>query len=354
MEKQRESGIELFRCVLMYMIIFLHMLIHGVNGEIVSFRNGQVYETTLFESFFTILCMVSVNCYVMISGYFGIKLSKNRLLKTYLQVLFYSLFIAVVFFVFKKTTIKELVLSCLPVVRVTYWFATCYIFLCLISPILNYVAEKFYRSKYFYFLIFVFLFITWFPKVCIQLKTVLGLSSLGFSQIIISYLIGRCIFHFGNEKIENRFLSRIFTQKKRMDFCCFLVFSFITFFMTAVLYVLTKKNYWFSLASYSSPLTVLASVFLFQCFKKLKIGSLSFLNSLGASTFGIYLIHENPFMRPVIYSFFHAYDFKFSKILIPYVLLCSLLVFVTGGGIDMLRQKIFALITKFYRRLLAK
>ena len=333
MERERESGIELFRCVLMYMIIFLHMLIHGVNGEIVSFRNGQVYETTLFESCFSILCMVSVNCYVMISGYFGIKVNKTKLIKTYLPVLFYSFFIALIFFAYKKVSVRDLILSCIPIFRVSYWFATCYIFLCLISSALNYIAEKFYKTNYFYFVLFVFLLITWIPKICIQLKTVLGLNSLGFSQIVISYLIGRCIWHFENSQVKSHVvIEKIFNQKKIFDFCFFLFFSMITFLMTAVLYRLTGMNYWFPLSLYASPLTVAASIFLFQCFKKIKIGSVKFINCLGASTFGIYLIHENPFIRPVIYSFFHAYDFKFSKILIPYVMISSFMIFITGGG----------------------
>lgn len=350
-KRERESGIELFRCVLMYMIIFVHMLIHGVNGEIVSFRNGQVYETTLFESCFSILCMVSVNCYVMISGYFGIKPNKTKLIKTYVPVLFYSFFIALIFFVCKKISVRDLLLSCMPIVRVSYWFATCYIFLCFISPALNYIAEKFYKIKRFYFVIFIFLVITWLPKICIQLKTVLGLNSLGFSQIIISYLIGRCIWHFENTQVKTQFVEKIFNQKKIIDFALFLAFSMITFLMTIVLYTVTKKNYWFPLSLYASPLTVAASVFLFQCFKKIKIGSVKFVNCLGASTFGMYLIHENPFMRPVIYSFFHAYDFKFSKILIPYVMISCLIIFIMGGGIDMLRQKLFLKIEKICRRL---
>lgn len=348
---ERESGIELFRCVLMFMIIFLHMLIHGVNGDIYSFRAGEFFETTLLESWFCILCMVAVNCYVMISGYFGIKTKTTKLVKTYLPVLFYSFFIAFIFFICKKIQIKELLLSCIPVVRVTYWFATCYIFLCLISPILNYVAEQFFRTKYFYFIICLFLLITWIPKVCISLKQVLGLSSLGFSQVIIAYLIGRCIRNFENTEIKVKFIKTVYDERKTVDFLLYLVFSMVTFLMTVLLYKITRKNYWFPLSSYASPFTMAASFFLFQCFKKIKIGSHKILNLFGKSTFGIYLIHENPLMRPVIYSFFHAYSFKFNKLLIPYVIMSSLLILLWGGVIDMLRQKCFWVVEKAYRRL---
>lgn len=338
---QRESGIELFRCLLMYMIIFLHMLIHGVNGEIVSFRNGQSYETTLLESFFCILCMVSVNCYVMISGYFGIKINGKKILKNYLPVLFYSFFIALIFFFAKKINFIELVKNCFPILRVSYWFATCYLFLCLVSPALNLIVEKYYKNKFFYFLIGIFLLITWTPRIAGQLKSVLGLNSLGFSQIIISYLLGRSVsFIEHDENIDFR-LKKLFNQRKLFDLLSFFCCSSITFLMTCVLYFLTRKNYWFPLSAYSSPLTVLASIYLFQFFRKIKLGSIKWLNSFGAATFGIYLLHENPYMRPFIYSFFHAYDFKFSLILIPYVLICSFAILITGGGIDIIRQFLF-------------
>lgn len=353
MEKNRESGIELFRCVLMCMIIFLHMLIHGVNGEIVSFRNGQSYEISLFESFFAIFCMVSVNCYVMISGYFGIKINKKKLIKTYLPILFYSFFIALFFFITKKINSAELLKSLFPVSKVTYWFATCYIFLCIVSPILDSIIEKYYQEKRFYLLIAFFLVITWIPRVGNGLRSVLGLSSFGFSQIVVSYVIGRCISLLEIDSDSQVFIKtrKIFVQNKIYDFLFFIVCSLVSFSVTAILFFITKKNYWFALSAYSSPMTIFASIFLFQFFKKLKLGHKKIINIFGSTTFGIYLIHENPYMRPVIYQFFHAYDFKFSSLLIPYISLCTLVVFIMGGGMDIIRQFFFSTIENIIKEI---
>ena len=72
--KLRNSNIELLRCICMLMIVYLHLLIHGVNNEFVAFNGNKLLPTTLLESFSTIFCMVAVNVFVIISGYFGINI----------------------------------------------------------------------------------------------------------------------------------------------------------------------------------------------------------------------------------------------------------------------------------------
>ena len=120
--RNRSSNIELLRCICMFLIIYLHILIHGVNGEFARFNNQDVLPTTLLESFSSIFCMVAVNVFVTISGYFGIKVLEDKstikiqkVLKNYWIILFYSVTISVIFFLMRKISVIDFILSFFPV-----------------------------------------------------------------------------------------------------------------------------------------------------------------------------------------------------------------------------------------------
>ena len=166
--KLRNSNIELLRCICMLMIVYLHLLIHGVNGEFAAFNGNEVLPTTLLESFTTIFCMVAVNVFVIISGYFGINIFDksgnivySKILKNYLIVLFYSICISAVFLLVGRISLKEFVFSFLPVVTGKWWFATCYIVLVLITPFINFLIEQNWKNKYLYVVILLTIFCTY-------------------------------------------------------------------------------------------------------------------------------------------------------------------------------------------------
>lgn len=88
----RQAGIELLRCIAMLMVITLHYLDKG--GVLIPLSQKQSpagYAAWLLEAF----CIVAVNVYVLVSGYFltesGFKLKRFIVLAG--QILFYSLLI---------------------------------------------------------------------------------------------------------------------------------------------------------------------------------------------------------------------------------------------------------------------
>ena len=79
----RKSGIELLRILCMFGIVYMHTFgsmletVHGGNMAL------AVFENALFNC--------GVSCFVLISGYFGIKKNTRRLIKLDLTVIFFSL-----------------------------------------------------------------------------------------------------------------------------------------------------------------------------------------------------------------------------------------------------------------------
>lgn len=114
---KRNAAIELLRCVLMFLIVADHCYYHGI------FKESQVAWTALFTTF----VLWHVDCFVAISGWFGIKFSLKKFWRIYAQVLFYSL----LSFVFGgKFDITG------------GWFGGTYLFLMMIAPLLNLMIEK--------------------------------------------------------------------------------------------------------------------------------------------------------------------------------------------------------------------
>lgn len=132
---KRETKFELLRIVLMLFIIGGHVLMWGENLD--NFNNTGVdyYLSNFLRSIF----MIAVNVFVLISGYFGIKLKWRKLFKLESKVLIYtyiSIILGLLFGIYHfsiKTDIKLL----FPLLTKQYWFITVYFVLCLLSPYLN-------------------------------------------------------------------------------------------------------------------------------------------------------------------------------------------------------------------------
>ncbi len=141
---KRQANFELLRILAMLMVVSMHFLSH--TGGLPVAEEGRVpdgRETAgvLVESF----CIVAVNVYVLISGYFLSQkgFSFRRLQRLWCQILFYTLLIPVGLTAAGVLSAAELlnpyhVWNCLfPVQSGHYWFVTAYVVLLLFSPLLN-------------------------------------------------------------------------------------------------------------------------------------------------------------------------------------------------------------------------
>ena len=94
---KRNSNIELFRFILMNGICLWHMLVHGMN-----IKNIINIESDISYSIYILLCLCvpCVNSFMLISGFYGMKLS-NKLIKFSLKGLLYFLPITIIIIIFK-------------------------------------------------------------------------------------------------------------------------------------------------------------------------------------------------------------------------------------------------------------
>ncbi|MBQ4259951.1 MAG: acyltransferase family protein, partial [Lachnospiraceae bacterium] len=130
---QREAGLDLLRLVAMMMVVVLHYL---GKGKLLPDLSGETLGSTgtvawLLEAF----CIVAVNAYMLISGYFLSQSSfkVSRLLQLWLQIWVYSvgfgLLGALAGIVVETPVDIHYVLTLIfPVSMGHYWFMSAYVY----------------------------------------------------------------------------------------------------------------------------------------------------------------------------------------------------------------------------------
>lgn len=126
--KTRNASFELLRIVCMFMIVLYHLFWVVFHPEVV---NSPEYSAMMYP------LHIAVVCFVLISGYFGIKPSFKKLIVFYSQILFYNVLCYVVSsWYLDSFNIKDFVVSFLPLSHnQDLWFIRTYTILFLISPI---------------------------------------------------------------------------------------------------------------------------------------------------------------------------------------------------------------------------
>ena len=137
---ERQSNMELLRLVAMMMILVMHMD-YGAFGLPTAESVENAPMTTFGRIFVEHLCLVAVNVYVLISGWFGIRPKMKSFVRLMLQVATYSIIITGAFLLLGKTTFKIGYVTDMLIIGKQYWFVVSYFLLYLVSPILNTFVE---------------------------------------------------------------------------------------------------------------------------------------------------------------------------------------------------------------------
>lgn len=117
----------------------LGVIINHALQSLYDIHTTDFTITNTAQVFIMNACIVAVNCFVMISGYFRIKQSWKGFLNLYMQLLFYACLSAVVCIWMspEQSLIVSLKRVLFPLTESGLWFIPAYVGLYLISPLLN-------------------------------------------------------------------------------------------------------------------------------------------------------------------------------------------------------------------------
>lgn len=151
-KKERMANLEVLRCVAMMMVVVLHYLGKGgLLPDLTAPLSAQDTVAWLLEAF----CIVAVNVYMMISGYFlcesSFKLS--RLLTLWVQLWLYSVGIGVLAAVTGIVPAAEVsthyyLTLLFPVTMGHYWFLTAYLFLYILLPFVGIGLRRMTKQQF--------------------------------------------------------------------------------------------------------------------------------------------------------------------------------------------------------------
>lgn len=336
----RDSNIELLRILLMMMIVFHHFIQHGARLTDMATNSLVPSALTPYYLFFNSFLVIAVNCFVLISGFYGIRFKSISAISLGLQAFFYSLFLFCVsdlinFHTIRLTSMAE---SLFPVLKGTWWFITVYFFLYLLSPALNLVKENLNKSQFLYLLTVLTIInsIAGFAFHPFYLGVENGYSLMSFIYI---YLLGQFLSEYPRFDIKKSLLVYII--------CSLLLFVSV---YSSMLFI--KQGIAFRLFSYNNPLVVFASVSFFQFFRKLSIKS-RFINYISGAVLAVYIIQEHPRVGSVLYP--KIYSLSTSQPVVSYFFILVALgiaIFATGIAVEKVRAALFRPVINFiYQRL---
>lgn len=259
--------------------MLLVLLIHYADSWFVTLDSLQ--SETLRSIVFIELESISsvcVNCFIIISGYFGIHWHLRSLSALIFQVIFWS-FTGVVMASFMNLPHTEGIMSISTLFINGRWFVPAYLTLYVISPLLNKFIDNASLKELGKYLIIFYAFTN---IMCYFGKSMEINKGMSFVNLIGLYMIGAYL---------KRTRLKIFNTTPRQSLVIYLVLSIILTGISAI-FIMIKFNG--SMMWFLNPIVVIMSIYLFLLFKRLNIGEIKIINYISASAFAVYLFHMHP------------------------------------------------------------
>ena len=278
-QKQRQSNIELLRVISMLFILIIHSNYMGINTVYQMNYNIEAFIRFFIEA----IGIIGVNCFILISGYFGIRLRKNNLAKIIFQTYFFSI-CALLIYILQHgidETSGNIYIRCLFPLSNYIWFLPCYLLLMLFSPILNKYLEQTSIKKIF-ILTSIIYGITYFWTTI--WKQNIGFGGYSFNFFLLLYMIGHLIRRYREEHIPNKWLCL------SGYLSCVIILMITSFIQTQYKIPAFRSLLW----NYDCPIVLAESIFLFIFFTRIDIGNNKFINWVGQSCFAVLLVHIAP------------------------------------------------------------
>ena len=284
----RDSNMELLRIISMILVLGLH-----ANNKALGDPSPIDFQADFIQSGFRVFlqqfCMVCVNIFVLISGWFSIKATLKGAVKLLFQVLFFEVIVLAISAIQGDAVSTEQIVKTF-IIGSDYWFVPAYLILYCISPALNRLIEQESAPKVKAVIIGYFAIQFIYGYLFADMARFgYGYSALSFIGL---YLLARYVrVHSG----------RLFSLAISLDMLIILSTTLLTSILSVVLISTDMHFLGVSViapqATFNNPLVVLSSLYWVVLFSKLNVRS-TIINWAGRSAFAIYLLHCHPLVFP--------------------------------------------------------
>lgn len=354
MTSKRQANFELLRIAAMLMIITLHYLVKGnVAMPYTESRSAVNFAAWLIEAF----CIVAVNCYVLLSGYFlaESEWKSGRIVSLLCQILFYSLLVPAVMLFFGMISWNDLDLYdwvgfFLPIETEHYWFATAYLFMYLFAPVLAAGVKKMEKATLQKAIVILLLFVS-VGKSVLPISLVTDRYGYDYGWFLCLFLIAAYLRLYGCS----------FLRSGRSGLLLYIGMSLCIFGVSAAAGMLADKvdalSYYADMPyTYNHIFCLLGAIGLFSVFSKMKIRegrAAGIIRRISPYTFGVYLLHEHSLIRYEWMGWLQIEKVRESFLFLPHMLLCIVIVYLIGTLVDYVREYLFRKISTLCKKKVA-
>ena len=353
--KGRQANFELLRIVAMYMVVVLHYLVKGGAEISLVEDTGAV---NLLVWLVKGLCIVTVNLYVLLSGYFLLEArwKFSRVAELWLQMMFYSVGVPLVCLVLgigevPNWGLYDWINVMFPVQMEHYWFVTAYMVLYLFIPVLSAGVKHITKKQHQLVIAGLLLFFS-IPKTILPVLIPTDRYGYDFGWFMCLFMIAAYIRLYG---------ISFFNSKKRAVGIYLMVIAVIWSGSLAC-GILSRKGlplaYMMDMFyCYNHILVLAASVALFYAFKYMQISNkriACIICKVSPYVFGVYLLHENLAVRNLWQFWLGIASVQGKMSLFLHMVIAVTLVFVTGVMVDFVRSCIFKFVIRIWKQILGK
>ena len=221
-----------------------------------------------------------------------------------------------------------------------WWFVTAYVLLLLLAPSLHiYFAEENKKQN------IIFLVCLWLLYECNPFS-------------VLQVVLRGCFFF-----VSGMYIRKYDIRGKKK----YLLFALLFWIVAGIVIYIKNLNEfnqskWQPIFNYvcmivhSGFCTPVISVSMFLVFKSLQINGSAIINEIAKTTFGVYLLHENVFMRFFIWdNLLHVTEQYATRFFLLYALFSTIVVFCVCSFIDYLRAKyVFPMVNKLRDKIALK
>lgn len=349
---QRKSNYELMRIVLMFMIVFWHLIIN------IIFSHNITAVAMITCNLLHYLLVIHIDTFIILTGYFQStkeKISIKKIISMNNHAYFYKIIFLLIFLIFdmKELSSIEIFRIIQPITLYNqYWFIAIYMLLYIVSPYINILLNKFTKKQYRNFIVTLFFISSIIPTITHELaySTKAGFSLLNF---ILMYSIGS---YFRKYPIDKSIIFSRYTSDFRriiyiLIFISCALINFLIYYFSFTL-IGTENTILYELANiitgmryaYNNPITIVGAIAFFLYFGELKINS-KIINSISIVMLDVYFIHDNVLVRKLyadINNYTQLYVIRLRDVF--YLLIIALCIFIICIIIGYIRILLFKFI----------
>ena len=291
----RQSNIEIARILSMFFILVIHanmVCLEKPTCDDITVNSASVIVRYLLES----MGIISVDVFVLISGWFMIKPRVQNVTSFIYQVIFIWAigYLLMIVLGYANLNFKG-ILVCFAFTSWD-WFIKAYLMLFILAPILNTFIQNSNEKTQRYVLFFFFTFMCTYGFVGGASRFFInGYDPLSFIGL---YLLAQYVHNTSKSEEAPLFVKKLFMCNKYIDLSIVIICMILNTIIGVESLRMQLPLYGLVYA-YINPLVIIGALYFLLFFSKLEIKTNKLINWFAASSFSVYLVHSQIDIREI-------------------------------------------------------